>query len=307
MTTRILTPAREQAPKFGREPLVYQHSLQHDRLFDDAGLAQLLDVYPRDKLGVYTMGDDPRDRHSWRRGTAGELDGAALLEATKKGRLWLNMRQANLHAPGYQDLCDRMFAELHQQTPGLSSFKHDMGVLISSPNAQVFYHLDIPLVTLWQLRGEKHVNIYPPHAPYVGDEDLERIALQETHEEFDFDPAWDQGAFSMTLKPGQMVTWPQNAPHRIVNGPMLNVSLSIEFMTPAAILRANVIYGNGVMRRRFNAPQKLRDGPTPQNLAKVGLARIAKAMKWHPANDKFLPVSFEVQPDAPNALRDLAA
>ena len=45
----------------------------------------------------------------------------------------------------------------------------------------------------------------------------------------------DREAQVFDLTPGRMVTWAQNAPHRIENGPMLNVSLSIEFMTPPAL------------------------------------------------------------------------
>ena len=38
---------------------------------DDEGLARLLDQYPRDQLGVFTMGEDPKAWTTWRKGAAG--------------------------------------------------------------------------------------------------------------------------------------------------------------------------------------------------------------------------------------------
>ena len=158
---------------------------------------------------------------------------------------------------------------------------------------------------LWQLRGEKQVLVYPPRAPFVGAQDLERIVMRDTAEQFAFDPAWDAQARSVTLTPGAMVTWPQNAPHRIVNGPMLNVSLSIEFMTPAALLRANVIYANGVLRRRAGIDPALESGAGPANMAKLALARMVKASGLQRPNARVTPVSFTLDPRYPGVPQPL--
>jgi hypothetical protein len=163
------------------------------------------------------------------------MTGAQLLEAAKSGRIWLNLRETNKYLPEYAALCDEIFADKARPMRRLCRrFKRDLGLLISSANAQVFYHLDVPLVSLWQIRGVKQVWVYPVADPFVSDQALERIVLRESAEQFAFEPAWDAAARQVELSPGKMVTWEQNAPHRIENGPMLNVSLSIEFMTPAA-------------------------------------------------------------------------
>jgi hypothetical protein len=166
----------------------------------------------------------------------------------------------------------------------------------------VFYHLDVPLVSLWQVRGQKRVWVYPVAEPYVSDEALERIVLKESAEQFAYDPAWDAGAEVHDLTPGQMVTWVQNAPHRIENGPMLNVSLSIEFMTPAALLRANVIYANGVLRRRLGARPRIDAGATAPALAKLAVARAAKALNLQKPNPRVLPTSFRLDAKQPGLL-----
>jgi len=150
-------------------------------------------------------------------------------------------------------------------------------------------------VTLWQLRGAKTVWLYPPRAPYVDDVQLERIVRKESAEQFAYDPAWDAGAERVELTPGRMVTWPQNAPHRIENGDMMNVSLSIEFMTPAAVMRANVIYANGLLRR-LGARPRIQTGLGPTTLAKLALARSWKALHPGEKGRDPLPATFTLTP-----------
>ena len=296
---RVITDwTAQKARDFSKANLAFEHGLHRDPMFSDQGLASLLDRYPRDKLGVFTMGEDPVDWKSWRKGSAGDLSGAELLEAAMAGRIWLNLRHANDYLPEYAALEETIFADKRKAT-GIRTFKRDLGVLISSANAQVFYHLDVPLVSLWQIRGQKRVWVYPVADPYIGDEQLERIVLKETAEQFAYDPAWDAGAEVYDLTPGKMVTWRQNAPHRIVNGPMLNVSLSIEFMTPAALMRANVLYANGVLRRRTGLSPRVPSPWSAQALGKAALARGFKAMKLQKAHERVLPVTFDLRNGVP--------
>lgn len=284
----------EKAAQMTRANLAFDHNLHERPMFDDAGLISLLDRYPRDKLGVFTMGEDPVDWQSWRRGSPGDLSGEQLLRAAQDGRIWLNLRHANDYLPEYAALEEEIFAEKRDRA-GLRTFKRDLGMLISSADAQVFYHLDVPLVSLWQLRGQKRVWVYPVAEPCVGQEQLERIVLRETAEQMAFAPSMDEVAEVYDLTPGKMVTWSQNAPHRIVNGPMLNVSLSIEFMTPAALMRANVLYANGLLRKSGARP-RLQTAPHPTALAKIALSRAAKAAGAAKTFERSLPETFRLQP-----------
>lgn len=294
----------EQSRGFGRATLKFRHGLHQRPLFGDEGLARVLDLYPRERLGVFTMGEDPVAWRTWRRGSAEGLTGDQLLEAAQSGRIWLNLRAVNAHDPAYDDLTREIFDDILENS-GVRTFKRDLGLLISSPKVQVFYHLDTPLVTLWQLRGEKTIWVYPPEAPYVDPAQLERIVRKESAEQFAYDPAWDKAAHRIELCPGRMVTWPQNAPHRIENGETMNVSLSVEFMTAAAMLRANIVYANGALRRSGLEP-RIQRGLGPMALAKLGLARGLKLANPAAKTRDPLPVSFRLEPGRPGEIAHAA-
>jgi len=266
----------------------------------------LLDRYPREHLEVFTMGTDPVDWKSWTRGSVDDLTGEELFKAVHEGRIWLNLRMANRYLADYAALSDEIFADKEANIAGFKAFNRDLGVLISSPNAQVFYHLDSPLVSLWQIRGTKFVRIYRPEAPFAAPEQIESVVIRENDEQLPFDLAWDAEAKEITLEPGMMVTWPQNAPHRIVNGSMVNVSLSVEFMTSAAFLRANVVYANGILRRRWGMKPSIQSGLDPRALLKFGLARAFKALKVQKAREYKLTENFHLREAVPGTAANRA-
>jgi len=268
----------EKTAAFGQRGLAFQHTLAERPMFSDEGLASVLDRYPRDRLGVYTMGQDLTDTSTWRRGAAGDISGDKLLAAVKERRIWLNLRDTDKYLPDYAALLREIIAD-KERALGVPILKPDLGLLISSPEAEVFYHLDVPMSSLWQIRGEKSLRLYPRTAPYVADAQIERFVLREAEGQLAFDPAWDAAAERFVLTPGVMVTWPQNAPHRVSNGPMMNVSVSMEFMTPAALLRANILYANGLMRRWWGWTPRVQTRLGPTALTKILLARALKTVR----------------------------
>ena len=299
MSNNMLTDwTDEHAEGFTKRTIVASHNLHERKMFSDDGLIELLDRFPREAFNLYTMDSVNGGKETFRRGLIGDLSGEQILEAIKRGMLWVNLRRANDHMEEYDKLCDEMFGELDSRSNGVKSFKRDVGVLISSPNARVFYHLDIPLVTLWQIKGEKTMYVYPTGAPYVRDEQLEGIVLGETEEEVDYDPAFDADAQTVKLTPGLMTSWPQNAPHRIDNGDCINVSLSCEFLTLPALVRANALYTNGVLRRRYGKnPNIAKDGKIAR-YTKAGLARVHKLVGNRSSFETIVEPSFMVDLDA---------
>jgi len=296
----------EHRANFTRKNLLFTHDLHGDsqeggELFGDEALIALIDRYPRDKLEVFTMGYDPTTSGQWFFGRRGNLDGRALLDGVKAGRLWLNLRKVNHHDPLIRALCDKLFADIRKES-GQRTLKEDLGLLISSPNAHVFYHLDIPLVMLWQMRGVKTLYLYPPQTPCLTERDREAVALRESDEQLPYRTEWDAEALRHDLKPGEMMTWVQTAPHRIVNHDMVNVSLSIEFMTPKAVWKANVLYANGCLRRWFGWDPSLAKSWTILEPLKVAFARLVKARGGFKGHKSPLKPSFSLDADRPGRI-----
>ncbi len=293
MAEAILTDwDAEKTSAFQNDKLIARHNLHELDLFTDEGLIELLDTYPRDKLGVYTFPPHAEGRVEARHGRAPDIGGADLLEAVRAGRIWLNLRAVNQQVAAHEGLGDSVFGPL-EAAAGIRTLKRDIGVLISSPGIHVHYHLDIPLVCLVHLRGEKTLYVYPPRPPFAPLDQIEAVALREREEDIAYRDDFEAEAAVFALQPGQAITWPQNAPHRIQNGDSLNVSLSCEFMTPKALLRANAIYTNGVLRRSLKMQPRLPETVGPGLLGKAVVARGLKALRRGPA-PQITPVTFEV-------------
>lgn len=284
---------------------LFRHALHERELFSDENLARVLDAYPRDRLGVFNMGDGSTAVDTWRAGRADDVSGAALLEAARSGRLWLNARGVDRVAPEYAALRDELFAAVDPLLGEPTDRLRDVGLLISSARAQVFYHLDARLVTLWQLRGRKRVWVYPVAEPYIRAVDIERVVMKETAEECPFDPAWDADAQVFDLEPGDMLTWPLTAPHRVENGDMLNVSLSVECMTASAYRHVNQIYANGLLRRRLGLRPRMSRDRGPASYAKRALTKAAGKVLPPVTQAQINPVSFRIDPAAPHSLLPL--
>ena len=285
----------EAVAGFESRILRLRHGLHQRPMFCDEGLAGILDRYPREALGAFTMGEDLEDWGSWRRGNVQGLSGEELLRAVQEGRLWLNLRHANLHLPEFAALCDEIAAE-KQQRLGTPILNRDLGLLISSPGARVFFHLDVPLSSLWQVRGEKRIWFYPRSEPYVSDAWIERCVLRTAEGQAPFRSEWDADAVSFPMTPGDMTTWPQNMPHRVDNGAMVNVSLSMEFMTPRALRRARVLHANGVIRRNLGWSPRVQERPGPGLAAKLAF-HAAHRLLVKSSRSPILPESFRVTSD----------
>ena len=101
---------------YGRKPIIMSHDLHERDMFSDEGLADLLERYPRDELGVYTMGDDPEDWRTFVKGEAGDLSGEELLKLAREGRIWFNLRAVDQHLEDYAELREQMFREFDSLT-----------------------------------------------------------------------------------------------------------------------------------------------------------------------------------------------
>lgn len=284
------------------EVVVANHRLSESGLFEDDSLARIIDVHPTADLGVSSMGNDVTKPEEWRSGSAGALSGHELLHAVRNGRLWLNLRRCVQNHPEIASLVQQIYAELDQKTQGLRTFNYSANLLISSPNAIVYYHMDCPVNMLWHLRGEKRVYAYPREERFLPRKLTEDVIAGIAPEEIPFDLEWDQEAIVRPLHPGEMITWPQHSPHRVVNTDGLNVSLSTEHYTKTALRRNNVHMANRHFRQwlpafgRSDATSGLV--PAIKEMALRFCRRLPGLRPQEPAGYEY-PVTFTIDLESP--------
>jgi len=130
-------------------------------------------------------------------------------------------------------------------------------LLISSPTALVYYHADAQPNLLWQLRGSKRVWVYPAGDKTLVEQDrMEDIFANFADEEVPYRSEFDQKAQTFDLHPGEVLSWPQNSPHRVTNLQGLNISLSTVHETEETDRRKLVYCANRLLRRSYYLPAR---------------------------------------------------
>jgi len=291
---------------FGRHTIALAHRLHESPLFSDDALARLIERTPRSRYRVNTMDVTAHDTRTWREGEIVDLGGVQVLEAIRRGRIWLLVEKLEEVDGAYGKLLTGMFGEFEAQVPGLRTFRHHMSILISSPGVQVYYHADAPGQMLWQIRGQKRVYVYPPNEPFLPQDRLERIILGDVHEiSLDFQPWFDEYAEVLDLVPGRMVYWPLNSPHRIVNHDCLNISVTTEHFTSSLRNQYLVNYANGLCRRVHPSGRFSQAVSGPAAWTKFGLAGIVKATGLKKPAKRHFTVDFHVDPHAHLGVKDV--
>lgn len=278
--TGILTRfSQRDALLWGHQPLKLTHNLGQQALFSRPALARLIETYPREHYSLVAMGAQQGSK-LWQEGDLGGASGETVLDAITQGRLWLNLRNVSGVDAAHGHLLDGIFAELRQAMPGFDANKWQSGILISSPGAQVYYHADLPGQLLWQIAGSKRVWLYPSGAPFLTERHLEDIALFDLEVDIPYAPWYDEHAKVFDLAPGEMLSWPLNAPHRVENVEGLSISMTVSFSSPAIRRREVVHLANGLLPHRFGIPPKSQRIEGPGYFAKAVLQKLLRDSHW---------------------------
>ena len=300
--------SEDHTQALGNANLFVQHRLMDSGVFSDENLIRIMNDHPVENMTVSTMGRDKMN-YEWNECERNGATGEQLLEVVKRGHLWVNVMRLMDHHEDLRKLVDEAYDELESRCPGLKATHRTANLLISSPSAIVYYHVDTPLNILWHLRGEKKCWVYPLKAPFVTQSDLEDLHAGHRPEDMAYLAEFDDAAEAYEMVGGDMVTWAQNTPHRVENTKGLNVSLSTEHLTSRARRQINVHIANRVLRKKlgFKNPSSNPDGMVAA--AKVAACRAARlAAKFLPMKEeeKFkYPVKYQIDLDAENGIRCL--
>jgi hypothetical protein len=293
----------KHAALWGHVPICLEHRLHASALFSRAGLAQLIERFPRRHYSIIHMGEQGGDKRFWREGEFGGMTGDEIIDVIENGRLWLNLRHVDEVDRRYARIVELLFRELEALAPGFSAAGRGCGIIISSPNAQVYYHADLPGHGLLQIIGSKRVYFYPPHPPFVGPADLERIAVFGLEVDLPYQDWYDDHARLFDFRPGQMIFWPHTAPHRIENDDCLSVSVTLDFVTPEIRRKQMVILANGILRHRFGLRPRSNATHGPGFWAKSLLQKGLRNTAW--MKRRRAPgraIQFRLDPAAPEGV-----
>lgn len=170
----------------------------------------------------------------------------------------------------------------------------------------VYYHADAPPNILWHMQGKKRVWVYPAHDErFATQESLEKVFSRERNEDLPYSPAFDRFAEVYDLEPGQVLTWPQNGPHRVQNLEGVNVSLSTEHYTSEAQKREWVYAANRFFRSSWHLPTRSTSIDGPAAHAKTFLFRALRKLKMKRSRHYVFKKTFKVVPSAQNAMIDI--
>ena len=306
MSESIMDWSDLRTADFSRVPLQISHRLHKSSLFDDDALAALIENSDREHYYVNTMDIDAHEVSTRREGETGSISGKEALEAVANGHIWYLLMQPEKVDPRYGDLVAEIYDEIARNIPGFQATMKKISILVSSPKVQVYYHCDVPGQTLWQVRGSKKVYVYPNREPYLDQPSLEKIVLNEAHEiSMPYRPEFDDDAIIYDLQPGQMLHWPLNAPHRIVNNDCVNVSFTTEHFTDEIRRTFIVNKANGILRHRLGMNPTSQATSGLSYWAKFGVAGAYKISGLQKQRRQLFNVDFAVDPQAPRGVRTI--
>ena len=247
---------------------VHAHALVANGFAEDQALAEVLDRYPADLFDINLYDYDEEGQVSLRTGARGRLNGAELLEAIQQGRLWVNLRGVETGWPELWAAAMKDFAAIQATYPGMRAVRNAGQLILSSPKARVPYHFDAAGVVLFHLRGRKRLFIYPGDERHLPERNMEQVVARQTTEELPYTLAFEADAQVIDLEPGQALTWPLYAPHRVENLDRFCVSLSMDFQTWPSRFRNGALFTNAVIRSRGGRPRQTDGMATPELAAR---------------------------------------
>jgi hypothetical protein len=260
------------------EAEVHPHSLIDQGFATDEALAAMLDRYPAELFDINLYDYDDEGQVSLRTGARGRLDGAELLAAIQQGRLWVNLREVETGWPELWAAAMGEFRKVQATYPGMRAVRNAGQLILSSPKARVPYHFDPAGVILFHMRGRKRIFVYPGDEAHLPERNMEQVVTRQTTEELPYTLQFEGDAQVMDLEPGQALTWPVYAPHRVENLDRFCVSLSMDFQTWPSRFRNGALYTNAVVRSRGGAPRQTEGMATPELAARWAASLAFKKM-----------------------------
>ena len=238
---------------YNRLPFQFAHHLADHPLFDVPQIVKLACFLDHGVGGRVTLfSDDAALTQGWQRSRRPGANVRECLADIETSHSWVLMKDIQTH-PEYRDLVDRFVSELEQMLgrpvrPSITWI--DAYLFVSSPGMVTPYHIDHESNFLFQIAGDKTVNLFDPSdRGILSDDEIERYYVGDFSSARFREPA-QQKAMVFELSPGLAVHQPPLAPHWVRTGSQRHsVSLSILFFLREYDAVAKVYQVNHYLRR----------------------------------------------------------
>ena len=256
---------------FGESLGSSRHAYHQHPLFEDDALIELLTHHPREKLQCFTMGDDPTRPDEWQAVCPRNVTGGRLLEAVRRGKLWINVTNVDRFDKRYKRLITEMYGEIEARCPTVTNPKLYYNTLVlASPGTQFYYHVNPEDNMLWQMRGDLKLSMLPAmDFRFVSQEHLEEIFAREASGSIPYREDFAPFVRSTDVTAGDCAWWPLSAPIRMEYQTMC-VSLVTSYYCRRRHRREIVQLANRYLLRAFG----VRDRSTAESGLRSKLKRI---------------------------------
>ena len=249
----IIPDPPEELVGLGRRYMKTRHRLHQTGLFSEEALITLIDSYPRHLLQAFTMGTDPEKMHELQPVDTAGVSGGEIFDALKIGRLWFKLLRIYQWKGPYADVISQVYDELQGKCLGFKPVDYSANLLFGSSGSQVYFHADARPNMLWHICGKKRFWLYPAgNTRLVSQESMEDIFENVQDEEVPYSTEFDRYAEQYDLEAGDLLSWPQNSPHRVCVTEGVSVSITTFYQTDESIRRGHIYGANRLLRRALN-------------------------------------------------------
>jgi cupin-like protein len=245
---------------YNRLPFQFEHGLAGHPLFEIGRLTKLAEA-------ILTRGDPKYFVHFDGAGTAASrLDRAprervadAVAHVDRPGS-WIKLSRAQDVDPEYRALMDQILVELEERT-GVDLRDQitwaSATIFLGAPRTLTPYHMDHESNFLFQIGGNKEVNLFDPaDRSVLTEREIETFYIGELNA-LRYRDEIQSKAMVYQLKPGQAVHHPPMAPHWVRNGSEPTIALSVGFCMKSIDVTPRVHQINYYLRKLGMTPTSI--------------------------------------------------
>lgn len=178
------------------------------------------------------------------------LSVADTIRAIEDAGAWMVLKRIEQDS-AYSELLHAIIAELAPiigPTTGAAE-KCEGFIFVTSPGSVTPFHFDPEHNILLQVRGSKTMTLFPGDDEQLFDPRVhELFHIGKHHRNLPYDESFAASGNAITIGPGEAIHVPVKAPHWVLNGPDVSISLSVTWRSAWSFAEADARAFNHILR-----------------------------------------------------------